>query len=74
VYGTVPPTPYRVTPLPVGVWTVDRGPATPTPLLLKNLATAIQTLMFFELTFNSSFPLPKTDLVYVPVFPTGASK
>ena len=68
----MPPTELRSSPLPVAVWAVDRGPATPLAALAANLDTAVSALSFYEATFGISYALPKTDLVYLPVFPVGA--
>ena len=73
LHGIVPPTPQRATALPVSVWTVDRGINTPVAALAKRLANAATSLTYFEETFNSSYPLPKEDSVYIPGYP-GASE
>jgi aminopeptidase N len=72
VTGSLPPSGVRSQPLPVNVWAVDRGSATPLASLASSLATAIAALQYYEAVFNVSYALPKADLVYLPVFPVGA--
>ena len=72
VSTTLPATALRAKPLPVAVWDVDRGLATPFATLSTSLATAASALAFYEAVFNISYALPKADLVYLPVFPVGA--
>ena len=80
VSGALPPAPAlgRAAALPVTVWRMDRGNASSalaqqqTAGLNFALATAIATLGFYEDYASLSFPLPKLELVYLPVFPVGA--
>lgn len=57
---------------PVSVYTMDRGDASLIPGCLFAGKVAVDVLTFYESTFAIDFPLPKLDLVYLPVFPVGA--
>lgn len=58
--------------IPVTVFTMDRGDASLVPGCQFSGQTAVDVLSFYSTTFAIPFPLPKLDLVYLPVFPVGA--
>lgn len=74
INATLPPTALRPAEVPVTVWAVDRGALTPKAALSTSLVTALSALAFYESELSIPYMLPKADLVYLPVFPVGASE
>ena len=72
ISATLAPSPGRPAALPVVIWAPDRGSRTPTSAMNFSLTIALGSLSFYESTLGIPFPLPKMDLVYLPLFPVGA--
>lgn len=70
--GVLAPSPVRAAPVSVRVWTMDRGPASLLGGLAFANATAIAVMALYETVLATAYPLPKMDLVYLPVFAVGA--
>jgi hypothetical protein len=58
--------------IPLTCWTMDRGSASYLPGCSFATTTGIATLAYYTGALGVPFPLPKMDLVYLPVFPVGA--
>ena len=70
--GVLGPSSDRAEPVPVRVWTMDRGPASLLGGLAFANATALAAMALYERLLLRPYPLPKMDLVYLPVFAVGA--
>ena len=57
--------------IPFTCWTMDRGSASYLPGCAFASATGIAALAYYSDALGVPYPLPKMDLVYLPVFPVG---